>query len=278
MMIDFTNVWVIAQKEMRDAGRNRWFLLYAIVFAILSLALTWLGMAGVGKYGLSGFGRTGASMINLVLLIIPLMGLTVGALSLASERERGSLLYLLAQPVTFIEVLLGKYVGMALAIMGALVFGFGLSGIFIAWKGGGPEGGVYLMLVLFAVLLGLASLSLGFLISATLKHTSAAIGTALFLWLVLVFLGDLGVMGTAMILKLKVDALMLLALLNPLQIFKMVAIYSLSSNLEVLGPVGLYALHTYGENLQYFLLIPFIAWVLIPLAGAYQIFKKRGIH
>lgn len=277
-MIDFGNIWTIAQKEIRDAGRNRWFLLYAAVFSVLSLALTWLGMVGAGKYGLSGFGRTGASMINLVLLIVPLMGLTVGALSLASERERGSLLYLLAQPVTHIEVLLGKYIGMALAIMGALAFGFGFSGIFIAWRGGGPEGSVYFMLVLFALLLGLSSLSIGFLISATLKHSTAAIGTALFVWLVLVFLGDLGVMGTAVVLKLRVGAILLLALLNPLQVFKMMAIYNLSNSLEILGPAGLFALQTYGEKLPLLLIGPLIAYILLPLVGAYFIFKKKGIH
>ena len=109
--VDFENVFILTQKELRDARRNRWFLLYAIAFAGLSLALAWLALSGAGNYGLAGFGRTSASLINLVLLIVPLMGLTLGALSLAGEREKGTLLYLLAQPINQLELLLGKFTG-----------------------------------------------------------------------------------------------------------------------------------------------------------------------
>ena len=107
MNIDFQNVSLIIRKEILDARRNRWFILYTIIFAGLSLGLSWIGLSGIGNYGLSGFGRTSASLINLVLLIVPMMGLTLGASSLAGERERGTLIYILAQPVSRIEVLLG---------------------------------------------------------------------------------------------------------------------------------------------------------------------------
>ncbi len=89
-MIDFENVYVLIQKELRDARHNRWFVLYTIAFAALSLALAWFALSGAGNFGLAGFGRTSASLINLVLLIVPLMGLTLGALSLAGEREKGT--------------------------------------------------------------------------------------------------------------------------------------------------------------------------------------------
>ena len=60
-MIDFENVYVLTQKELRDARHNRWFVLYAIAFAVLSLSLAWLALSGAGNYGLAGFGRTSAS-------------------------------------------------------------------------------------------------------------------------------------------------------------------------------------------------------------------------
>ncbi len=106
--MDFGNILILAQKELRDARKNRWFLLYAIAFTGLSLALAWISLSGTGDYGLAGFGRTSASLINLILLIVPLMGLTLGALSLAGEREQGSLLYLMAQPINQIELLSGQ--------------------------------------------------------------------------------------------------------------------------------------------------------------------------
>jgi Cu-processing system permease protein len=275
--MELGNVLILAQKELKDARRNRWFILYTVAFSALSLALAWLALSGMGNYGLAGFGRTGASLINLVLLIVPLMGLTLGALSLAGERERGTMLYMLTQPISQAELLMGKFLGLALAILVALVIGFGLSGALIAWQGGTTQAGQYLVLVLLAFALALASLSIGFLISATTAKSATAVGVALFLWLVLVFFGDLGLMGTAIVLRLDIDQLFTMALLNPLQIFKMAAILSIRSNLEVLGPAGIYAVRTYGSQLMLFLLAILTVWVVLPLGGTYLVFRRRGV-
>ena len=140
-MIAWETVLILAQKELRDARRNRWFLLYTLAFAGLSLGLAWLALAGAGSHGLAGFGRTSASLINLVLLIVPLQGLTLGALCLAGEREKGTLLYLLAQPINQAELLLGKYIGLAVALLGSLALGFGLTGLLIAVYGGAAQAG-----------------------------------------------------------------------------------------------------------------------------------------
>jgi Cu-processing system permease protein len=276
-MVDFGNVLIVTQKEVRDARSNRWFMLFAVAFAGLALALAWLALSGVGAYGLAGFGRTGASLINLVLLIIPLMGLTLGALSLSGERERGTLLYLLTQPVSQAEVLLGKFLGLAVAILAALVLGFGLSGFLIAWQGGATRAADFLSLVLLAFVLALASLSLGFLISSAMSKSATAVGLALFLWLALVFFGDLGLMGTAIVLRLGVGELFTMALLNPLQLFKMAAILAIRGNLEVLGPAGAYALRTYGSQLMPLLLAILLGWTTLPLGATYLIFRKRGV-
>ena len=234
--MDLENILTLTQKELRDARRNRWFILYTVAFAGLALALAWLALSGVGTYGLAGFGRTGASLINLVLLIVPLMGLTLGAMSLAGERERGTLLYLFTQPIAQIELLLGKFIGLALAMLLALLLGFGLSGLLIAWQGGATQAEDFLLMMLLAFILALVSLSLGFLISAAVGKSATAVGLALFLWLLLVFFGDLGLMSTAIVLRMDIDQLFTVALLNPLQLFKMAAILAIRSNLEVLGP------------------------------------------
>ncbi len=275
--MDFENVLILIQKELRDALRNRWFLLYAVAFAALSLALAWFSVSGAGSYGVAGFGRTTAGLINLILLIVPLMGLTLGALSLAGERERGTLVYLLAQPVSGSELLLGKFLGLALALTAALLIGFGLTGALMAFSTGGGDVGVYLTLLALSVLLAIASLSLGFLISAAVKRAATAVGLALFLWLVLVYFGDLGLMSTAAVVQLKVQQLLVLALVNPLQVFKIAAVFDLRDNLEVLGPAGIYAYRTYGALLWPLLVGLLLAWVVAPFALATVVFKKRGV-
>lgn len=275
--MDFENVLTLIQKELRDAFRNRWFLLYTIAFAGLSLALAWFSVSGAGGFGVAGFGRTTAGLINLILLIVPLMGLTLGAMSLAGEREKGTLVYLLAQPISGGELLLGKFVGLALAMTAALVIGFGLTGILIAFVGGGGDFQIYLTLLVLSVILAIATLSMGFLISAAVKKAATAVGLALFLWLILVYFGDLGLMGTAVVMQLNVEQLLALALVNPLQVFKIAAVLDLRDNLEVLGPAGIFAYRTYGATLWPLLVGLLFVWVIAPFVLATQVFKKRGV-
>lgn len=273
--MDFHNVAAVLQKELRDSLRNRWFVLYTVAFTVLALGLSFLALSGAGIVGFAGFGRTAASLINLVLLIVPLMALTVGAQSLAAEQERGTLSYLLAQPVTRLEIFLGKYLGLALAILAALTLGFGISGLVMAVNGMAYADS-YLVLVSLAFLLALTMLSVGFVISAFAHKASIAIGIALFLWLTFVFLGDLGMMGTTVAMRLKIADLFLLSSANPLQVFKMASILSINATLDVLGPAGLYALQTYGSNLLWVFVAILAAWVVAPLGVAYVRFLKRG--
>ncbi len=275
--MDFENVLILTQKELRDALRNRWFLLYAVAFAALSLALGWFSVSGAGSYGVAGFGRTTAGLINLILLIVPLMGLTLGAMSLAGEREKGTLVYLLAQPIGGAELLLGKFIGLALALTAALVFGFGLTGLMMVVAGGGGDFMIFATLLVLAVLLAVASLSVGFLISAATRRAATAVGLALFLWLVLVYFGDLGLMGTALVVQMDVGQLLTLALINPLQVFKIAAVLNLRDNLEVLGPAGIYAFRTYGGALWPLLVGLLLAWAIVPLLLSLRVFRARGV-
>ena len=270
-------ITTLLKKEINDSLSNRWFILYAVAFTGLALLLSWLSLSGgTGYTGFAGFGRTAASLVNLVLLIVPLMALTIGAGSLAGEQERGTLSYLLAQPVNRGEVLLGKYLGLAAALLGVLAFGFGLSGLIIATRGGQTDARAYILLVTFAFILALGMLSVGFLVSVLTRKAAIAIGVALFLWLVFVFVGDLGLMGTTIAFKLPIDTLFNLTLLNPLQVFKMSALISINATLDVLGPAGIYAMQTYRDSLTMLFLGSLALWIVLPLGIAYLVFRRRG--
>ncbi|MEK7681999.1 MAG: ABC transporter permease [Chloroflexota bacterium] len=272
--MDVSNVVVLARKEFRDALRNRWFLFYAAAFTILALGLSYLALSGAGMGGLAGFGRTSASLINLVLLIVPLMGLTAGATGLAAERERGTLTTLLAQPVSRAEVFLGKALGLALALLASLGLGFGVAGVALAAGGGGGDATAYLALAGMAVLLAFAALALGLLISALARRSAVALGMAVVLWLGMVFVGELGLMGTTVVMKLRAGELLALALLNPLQVFKMAAVLALRATPEVLGPAGLYAADVMGQWLLPALVGLLAVWVALPTAAAYVVFCR----
>lgn len=268
----------LLRKEITDSLGNRWFVLFAAAFTGLALLLSWLSLSsgGTGYSGFAGFGRTAASLINLVLLIVPLMALIIGAGSLSGEKERGTLSYLLSQPVNRLEVLIGKYLGLAISLLGALAMGFGLSALVIAGQGGQTNPRAYGLLVGFSFILALGMLSLGFLISVLSRKAAVATGVALFLWLAFVFVGDLGLMGTTLAFKLPIDAIFNLALINPLQVFKMSALIGINATLDVLGPAGTYAMQTYRDSLTWLFVGSLVVWIILPLLAAYVVFDSRG--
>lgn len=267
--------WSIAQRELRDALRNKWLLLYAIAFAGLAFALSRAGIASAGYAGLGGFGRTAASLINALLLFVPLLGLSVGAVSLATERERGTLAYLLAQPVNRIEVFLGKTIGAALAVITALALGFGLAGLALA-TGRGGNWIAYLALAGYSVLLALVSLGIGFVISVFTRKAATALGAALIVWLALVFLSDLGLIGVTLSVRPTDATLLGMVLSNPLQIFKLGAVYSLRSTLDSLGAAGQYAVYRFGTGLTGLLIGLMVLWAALTHGIAFAVFNRKG--
>ncbi|HVS02635.1 MAG TPA: ABC transporter permease [Thermoanaerobaculia bacterium] len=267
---------LLTRKELRDAWRNRWFLLYGTAFTVLALGLSWLGVTGVARTGFAGAGRTAGSLVNLVILVVPLMGITLGAQAIAADRERGSLLYLLAQPIDTLEVVLAKFLGLTAAVTAALLVGFGVTGMVMAGKGGFEQAAPFLGFLGFAVLLGAASVGLGLLISALSARASMAAGVALFVWLGLLLLGDLGLMGTALTMKLEIRHLLAAALVNPLQVFKLGALLVLRGGLEALGPAGLFAARTWGEQLVPLLASILAAWTLATVGGTAWVMQRKG--
>lgn len=272
--MELTLIWVIAQREWRTALANKWLWFYALGFAGLAVALPRAGSAMAGYSGMGGFGRTAASLINALLLFVPLIGLSVGAGAIVQERERGTLLYLLAQPIHRAELFFGKLLGTILVVTLSLGLGFGLAGLELSTAEDGKMG-VYLTLAGYTLLLALVSLGLGFVISSVAQKGTAATGAALLLWLGLVFFGDLGVMGATFALRPTPAVLLAMLLLNPLQIFRLSAIYSLHSTLDSLGPVGQYAVYRFGDQLPLILLGLLLFWGVLAFGVAFALFNRR---
>lgn len=274
-MVDIANIRAITRKELRDAIRNRWFIVFTVAFAIIAFALSALVHPGGRSLQVMNYGRTAASLVNLVLLFVPLIGLTLGSANLAGDRETGALSYLLSQPVSRVEVLLGKYFGLAGALLATLTLGFGVAGVALALQGTIQDAMSYLFTVILAYSLALAMLSLGFLLSSLAHKTTTALGGALFMWLFLVFIGDLGIMGTSVSMQLPIETVFFVAVINPLQMFKIASILVIQANLEVLGPAGLYATSQFGNWLLPTLLIGLLIWIIVPLFAAIMIFARQ---
>jgi Cu-processing system permease protein len=260
---------------MADARRNRWFLLYAVTFTVLAVGLCWLSVSGLAHVGHASLAHTAGSLVSLVLLVVPLMGLSLGAQAIAAERERGALLYLLAHPIGVREVVAAKFVGLATAIVGALLFAFGVAATTLSGQAASGLA-AFLGFLGLSLLLATATVSIGLFLSALASRASVATGLALFVWLAMVFGGDLGLMGTALVLRLDAATLLASSLVNPLQVFKIAAVLVLQRGLEALGPAGAYASARWGETLAPALAGLLALWTIVPLLGAGWLLRRRG--
>ncbi|MCA9753544.1 MAG: ABC transporter permease, partial [Gemmatimonadetes bacterium] len=180
------------------------------------------------------------------------------------------------RPGTRAGVPAGRLVALAGPRAGSVGFGCGMGGPAAVLGGGGGDPRAYGVLVTLAFVLSLAMLSVGFLISVLTRRASVATGVALFVWLGLAFLSDLGLMGGTVAFRLHVSDLFALAVLNPLQVFKMAVLGSVHATLDVLGPAGTYAIQAFGPRLPWLFAGALAAWVLVPLGTAGIVFGKRG--
>jgi Cu-processing system permease protein len=272
--MEIRNILILAGKETREALRNRWFVLYTVSFSALAVLILAVAPGRSDVAGVSAYGRTAASLINLVLLFVPLIALITGATSVSGERENGTLQYLLSHPVTKSEVFVGKFFGILVPIFFSISLGFGLAGIGIALRGGGGDASELILTALLSGLLAASLLSVGFVVSVFSRRASKAIGVAVFLWLLFIILGDLGIMGTAAAMDLGIRQVFALALLNPAEVFKIASVLALSPRFEILGPVGVYAVRTFGrEGVIYMLLSVLSLWTVVPFVYAFLTFS-----
>lgn len=277
-LMDIIAVKTIACHELLINIRNRWTLVFAGVFGVLALAISYFGLVTSGALGFQGFARTSASLLNIVLYIMPLVALVMGTLSFTSEKSAGELLF--AQPVTRTEVLVGKFAGLFASILTSTVMGFGLAGVIIAMAAGSEGSFRYPALVGFSLWLALIFLSLSALISAAFRQKSRAFGVALFVWFFFVLFYDLMVIGGTFLFRERTANTLIFGSLfgNPVDMVRVASLMTLNGK-DVFGAGGAVLLRFLGgERLStVFLLAALSLWALMPLFIAQRLLNRQDI-
>jgi Cu-processing system permease protein len=188
-----------ARQELLLAVRSRWTQIFAGVFAVLALGVASSGYVLSGGHGVQDFARTAASLVELVLLLVPLTALLIGVLSLAPERGAADLLF--SQPVSRRAILLGKAAGLFVALSAAQALGFGAAGLVIFSRAGGEGLAGFGLLVLGSFVLTAVFLGLAALVSAgAVGRRTRALAVALVVWFGSVVLFDVAALGVASLL------------------------------------------------------------------------------
>ena len=270
--MELTQIFTVAGKEFRDRIRNRWVLAVALVFAVFSLVIAYFGGAQQGAVGFRSIEFTIASLVSLVIYLIPLIALLLGFDAIVGERERGSLDLLLSLPITRLELLLGKYLGLAAALTLSTLVGFGLVAVLlyqhVSWSGLYH----YIGFMISSVLLGLAFLSMAVLMSVIARDRTRASGLAIAMWFFFVLVFDLLLLGVLVGTggNFGGDAFAWLLLLNPADVFRILNVFALD---DVRTLYGLASIVPPALGSPVVMGGVMLAWIVLPLMLARWRFK-----
>ena len=276
--MDIGAILTIARQELIINIRNKWTLIFAGIFSILTLSISYFGLVTAGAVGFQGFARTSASLLNLVLYVVPLVSLTMGTLSFTSEKNSSELLF--SQPVARAEILLGKLAGLFLSISVSTLLGFGFAGLVIAANTGSQGVEKYPLFVALALLLSLIFLGFSAFVSVSCHRKAKAFGITLFLWFFYVLLFDLLVIGGTFLMKEHTANIFLFVSLfaNPVDLVRVASLLVLDGK-EVFGVAGAMLLKFLGGKTSCYLLLlsGLTFWLVLPLFLSQQILKRQDI-
>lgn len=270
--LEFGQIGVIAGKEFWDRIRNRWVLAVAAVFTVFALVIAYLGAAQQGAVGFRGIDATIANLVSLVIYLVPLIALILGYDAIVGERDKGSLELLLSLPITRIELLLGKYLGLAMALAFSTLAGFGLVGIVLSHKIGLAALYQYAAFLATALLLGWAFLSLAVMVSVLATDRMRASGVAIAVWFFYVLIYDLLLLGLLVATegRWNLGFFPLLLLLSPADIFRILNVFGFE---DVQRLYGLATVFPEALANPWLMVGAMMLWIVAPLAFAIWRFK-----
>jgi Cu-processing system permease protein len=215
-----------------------------------------------------------ASLTSLVTYFIPILALTLGNGIIADEQDKGTLELYLASPMSPVEFLLGKYLGLAIALSASMIAGLGLSGGVLLAGNGMKALPSYLVFMLNSAVLGFVFLSVSFLVSVLFRERAKVIAFTVFLWLFFSVLFDLGLIGLLILTKGAVgtDVFSAALVLNPVDVYRVINFLSIG---ELKVFLGLVAVELPASMNAPALVAVSLAWMALPLVLSYYFFRKR---
>lgn len=269
-----------ARQELLVAARSRWTQLFAVVFTLLAVVVTWSGYVFSGGSGAQDFARTAASLMEIVVLLVPLAALILGVQALTPLRGGAELLF--SQPSSRRTILAGQFLGVFTGLAAAELVGFGAAGVVIFWNAGGEGLGVFALLVAGAFLLTAAFLAIAAAVATRDPRRGRARNLALVIviWFAATMLYDLAALGIASFLPSGYASRLLIvsAIANPVDAVRTAAAFA-AEGTAAFGAASLAFLRfTRGAaNAALLLGASLLAWIVLPAILAMRSLDRADI-
>ena len=161
----------IIRYEIQDVWRSKWIIFYTLLFLLITDSLFRFG---------GDSARVILSLMNVVLIVIPLVSIVFGSMYLYNSREFIELL--LSQPINRKHLYIGLYSGVALPLAFGFIVGSGLPFIYF-YSGISDNIGAVLLILGMGTALTFIFLALSFFISVYHEDRVKGLGTLIMIWL-----------------------------------------------------------------------------------------------
>ena len=252
----------IAKYVLYDIVRNRFILLYTLFLLVVTLSMFSLD---------SDAGKSTLSLLNIILLVVPLVSVIFTTIHFFNSYEFIELL--LSQPVNRKTIFFAEFFSVALALSCALLVGVALP-VFIFNFNGST---VYLILA--GLLLTFVFVALAFGASVSTRDKAKGIGLSLLFWFYFTLIYDgfvLYVIYSFSDYPLEKITLLLVSL-NPIDLARIVILLKLDIS-ALMGYTGAFYKNFFGSGLGIaYSFLFLVLWTVVPLLLAMRKFAKKDI-
>ena len=241
---------------MYDTLRSWWAVLYFLFFLVSATSLLYFS---------GDFTRAVSSLLNIILLIVPLVSIIFGTMFYYNSREFVELL--LAQPLRRTTIFLGQYLGLTFSLVLSYCFGIGLS--FLIYQGSMEELSLLILLLVSGSILTMIFIAVAFFISATKEDRIKGFGLSILLWLAAAIIYDglfLAFLAVFQDYPLETPSI-IISLFNPIDLSRILILLQLESAtlMGYTGAVFNKFFGTFFGAVISFAVLTF--WIALPLRG-----------
>ena len=262
------NLYLIAYLDLKESIRAKWFLVYSLVFGGLIALFFIAGVTESQVMGFSGLSRLLLMYIQITIVILPIFILITTVRSISGDRDNHILEYMLSFPISLKQYYWGKVIGRFITVYIPVLFAMIIAIVYGSIKGSPIPWNIFFLYT--GLLFSLSS--------AFVKSSEVALGIAFFIWIFLLAFIDIALISLMMQQRLDEQLIIFIAMINPMELFRVAAISLFDPELTVMGPVAFYILDSMSRALFLFLSIiyPLALGIFFATIG-FIIFKKKDL-
>ncbi len=272
------NLSLIAYLDLKESLRAKWFLIYSVVFGGLIAIFFISGVTQSQVMGFSGLSRLLLMYIQITIVILPIFILITTVRSISSDRDNNILEYMLSFPISLRQYYWGKIIGRFVTVFLPVFMAMFIAIIYGVFKGASVPWDIFLLYVGLLFAMSSAFLGIAFFISSFVKSSEVALGVAFFVWILMLAFIDIALISLMLSNRFNEELIIAIALINPMEIFRVAAISLFDPSLTVMGPVAYYILDNISQG--YFVLLsityPTLLGLLFAVFG-FIVFRKKDL-